>query len=175
MSNSLSSAFMLESKLLSHPQNPVLSPNFSPTTNPTKQQRRMAMALILLVFALALVLFHERDFWFPDEMQVQDDTQQASLAATAKGIRQRHSASRPHDRGRIRPQPAVDSVELADRGPSAGTTGMVLPPLEVEVVTAGSHRKLRLGSNIVQVDLERASSLSLAKPRVVVDSPSGLR
>jgi hypothetical protein len=27
----------------------------------------------------------------------------------------------------------------------------------------------------VQVDLERASSLSLAKPRVVVDPPSGLR
>ena len=135
----------------------------------------MAMALILLVFALAVVLFHERDFWFPDEMQVQDDTQQASLAATAKGIRQRHSASKAHGRGRIRPQPAVDSVESADMGSSTGTTGMVLPPLEVEVVTAGSHRKLRLGSNIVQVDLERASSLSLAKPSVVVDPPSGLR
>jgi hypothetical protein len=166
---------MLESELFSHPQDRVLSSNLSPTTNPRTQQRRMGMALILLVFALAVVLFHERDFWFPDEMQVQDDTQQASLAATAKGIRQRHSASKAHGRGRIRPQPAVDSVESADMGSSTGTTGMVLPPLEVEVVTAGSHRKLRLGSNIVQVDLERASSLSFAKPSVVVDPPSRLR
>jgi hypothetical protein len=155
---------MLESKLFSHPQNPVLSPNFSPSTNPTKQQRRMAMALVLLVFALALVLFRDRDFWFPDQVQVQDDTQQATLAATAKNVRQKHSKSKAHGRQPIHPGSVVDSVELADRGASASTTAMVLPPLEVEVITAGSHRKLRLGSNIVQVDLERASSLSFAKP-----------
>jgi hypothetical protein len=166
---------MLESKLFSHPQNPVLSPNFSPSTNPTKQQRRMAMALVLLVFALALVLLRDRDFWFPDQVQVQDETQQASLAATAKNVRRKHSTSKAHGGQSIHPGSVVDSVESADRGPSAGMTGMVLTPPEVEVVTAGSHRKLRLGSNIVQVDLERASSLSLAKPSVVVDPPSGLR
>ncbi len=167
---------MLESKLFSHPQNPVLSSNLSQTTNPRTQQRRMAMALILLVFALAVVLFHERDFWFPDEMQVLDDTQQASLAATATGIRQRHPASKAHGRGRIRPQPAVDSVASADIGTSEATTRMVSSPLEVEVLAADYHRRLRLGSNIVQVDLARASSLSGANPRVFVDSsPSGLR
>lgn len=160
----LSWAFMLESKLFSHPQNPVLTPNFSPSTNPSKQQRRMEMALVLLVFTLAVVLFHDRDFWFPDELQVQDDTQQASLAATAKKVRQKHSTSKAHGRQPIHSGSVVDSVELADRGPTAGTTAMVLPPLEVEVITAGSHRKLRLGSNIVQVNLERASSLSFAKP-----------
>jgi len=133
------------------------------------------MALILLVFALAVVLFHERDFWFPDEMQVQDDTQQASLAATAKNVRRKHSTSKAHGRQPIHPGSVVDSVESADRAPAAAMTRIVLPPPEVEVVTAGSHRKLRLGSNIVQVDLERASSLSLAKPSVVVDPPSGLR
>jgi hypothetical protein len=166
---------MLESKRFSHPQNRVLSLDLSQTTNPRTQQRRMAMALILLVFALAVVLFQERDFWFPDEMQVQDDTQQASLAATAK-IRQRHSALKAHGRGRIRPQPAVESVASADMGPSEATTRMVSSPLEVEVLAANYHRRLRLGSNIVQVDLARASSLSGAKPRVFVDSsPSGLR
>ena len=122
------------------------------------------MALVLLVFALALVVFRERDFWFPDQLQVQDDTQQASLAATAKNVRQKHSKSKAHGRQPIHPGSVLDSVELADRGASAGTTAVVLPPLEVEVITAGSHRKLRLGSNIVQVDLERASSLSFAKP-----------
>jgi len=122
------------------------------------------MALVLLVFALALVLFRERDFWFPDQVQVQDDTQQASLAATAKNVRQKHSKSKAHGRQPIHPGSVVDSVELADRGPTAGMTAMVFPPPEVDVITAGSHRKLRLGSNIVQVDLERASSLSFAKP-----------
>ena len=167
---------MLGSKLYSHPQNPVLSSNLSQNTNPRTQQRRMAMALILLMFALAVVLFHERDFWFPDEMQVQDDTQQASLAGSARGIRQRHSASKAHGRGRIRPRPAVDSVASADMGPSVATTRRVSSPLEVEVLAADYHRRLRLGSNIVQVDLARASSLSGANPRVFVDSsPSGLR
>jgi hypothetical protein len=52
---------------------------------------------------------------------------------------------------------------------------MMLSPLEIEVVAANSHRKLRLGSNIVQVDLEPASSLSRAKPRVVDTNPSALR
>lgn len=117
---------------------------------------------MLLVFTLALVLFRERDFWFPEQVQVQDDTQQASLAATAKNVRHTHSSSKAHGKERIRPGTVVlDSVESADRGPSVA---MVSSPLEVEVVAAGSHRKLRLGSNIVQVDLERASSLSLAKP-----------
>jgi hypothetical protein len=49
---------------------------------------------------------------------------------------------------------------------------MALPPVEVEVFAANSHRKLRLGSNIVQVDLERASSLSRARPNAVVDLSS---
>ncbi|MGE5054644.1 MAG: hypothetical protein ACM3WP_10805 [Acidobacteriota bacterium] len=135
----------------------------------------MTLALMLLVFTLAVVLFHDRDFWFPDELQVQDDTQEASLAATARNVRRKHSTSKAH-RERTRPEAAVDSVASADKGQSVATTRMVSSPLEVEVVAADSHRKLHLGSNIVQVDLERASSLSGAKPRVFVDSsPSGLR
>jgi hypothetical protein len=135
----------------------------------------MALALMLLVFALALVLFRDRDFWFPDKVQVQNDAQQGSLAATAKNVRQKHSTSNAHGRERIRPEAVVDSVESADRDPSVATARMMLSPLEVEVVAADSHRKLRLGSNIVQVDLERASSLSRAKPRVVDTNPSALR
>jgi hypothetical protein len=135
----------------------------------------MALALMLLVFALALVLFRDRDFWFPDKVQVQDDTQQASLATTAKNVRQRHSTSKTDGRQRIRPEAVVDSLESEDRGPSVATARMMLSPLEVEVVAADSHRKLRLGSNIVQVDLERASSLSRAKPRAVDPNPAALR
>jgi len=136
----------------------------------------MALALMLLVFALALVLFRDRDFWLPDKVQVQDDSQQASLAATAKNVRQKHSTSKAQGRERISPEAVVDSVESADTGASVATARMVLPPLEVEVVAADSHRKLRLRSNIVKVDLERTSSLSRAKPRAVVDpDPSALR
>jgi hypothetical protein len=131
----------------------------------------MAMALTLLVFTLAFVLFHDRDFWF-NEMHVQDDTQHASLAATAKNIRQKHSTSKARRRGQSRPKAVVGSLESADKGPNAATTRMALPPPEVEVFSANSHRKLRLGSNIVQVDLERASSLSRARPSVVVDFSS---
>ena len=131
---------------------------------------------MLLVVTLGLVLFHDRDFWFPEEVQVQDDTQQASLAATAKNVGQKHPASKAHARERIRPEAIVDLAESADRGPSVAATTMVLPPQEVEVIAADSHRKLRLGSNIVQVDLGRASSPSRAKPNVLGDpNPFGLR
>lgn len=167
---------MLESKAFSHSRNLVSDLNTLPITNQRKQQRRMATALMLLVFTLVLVLFHDRDFWFPEEVRVQDDTQQASLAATATNVRQKHPASKAHTRDRIRPEGIVDSAESADRGPSVAATAIVLPPQEVEVIAADSHRKLRLGSNIVQVNLERASSPSRAKPNVLVHTnPSGPR
>ena len=128
------------------------------------------MALMLLVFTLALVVFHDRDFWL-NEVQVQDDTQHASLAASAKKIRQKHSTSKAHRSEQTGIGAAVGSAESADMGFNAATARIALPPLEVEVVAANSHRKLRLGSNIVQVDLERPSSLSQARP-VVVDLSS---
>jgi hypothetical protein len=131
----------------------------------------MAMALTLLVFTLAFVVFHDRDFWF-NQMQVQDDAQHATVAATARNIRQKHSTPKAHRREQNHPEPVVGSVELADMSPNAATTRMALPPVEVEVFAANSHRKLRLGSNIVQVDLERASSLSRARPNAVVDLSS---
>jgi hypothetical protein len=148
---------MLESKPFSHPQHHPLGSYSLESTNRTRQQNRMALALILLVFTLASVVFHDRDFWL-NELQVQDDTQQASLAASAKNIRQRHSTSKAHRSEQARPKAVVSSVEKADMDPNAGLTRMALPSLEVEVVAANSHRKLRLGSNIVQVDLERLSS-----------------
>jgi hypothetical protein len=166
---------MLESKPFSHPQSHGLRSNPSLSTNRRSQQRRMTMALMLLLFALALVLFRDRDFWFPDDVQVQDDTERASLSATAKNVQRRHSRSKARGRGPIRLESVVDSLEVADRGPSVATTRMVSPLMEVEVLAADSHRKLRLGSNTVQVNLERASSLSRAKPGVVVDpNPSRL-
>lgn len=132
----------------------------------------MAVALMLLIFTLAFVVYRDRDFWLPAEVPFQDNAQQASLAETSKSMQQRHSKSKAHGQERTRPGTVVRSIESSELAPDTATTSTTSPLLEVEVVAANSHRKLRLGSNIVQVNLERDSPLSQDKSNVVEPSPS---
>jgi protein TonB len=131
----------------------------------------MAAALILLVITLASVLYHDRDFWFPDQVQTQDDEQQTtSTTATANTVPHKQSRARIDRKEQNHPTAAVATEVAEDAGPSITTTRTVLPPLDVEVVAGDSHRKLRPGSNSVQVDLARGSTLSRATPSVPVES-----
>jgi periplasmic protein TonB len=47
-----------------------------------KQRRMMVAALVLLLIALGLVLYHDRDFWFPDTDEAQDDQTPPTTTAT---------------------------------------------------------------------------------------------
>lgn len=136
-----------------------------------RQQRLMAAALILLVITLVSVLYHDRDFWFPDQAQTQEDDQQAApTAATANSVPHKESQAKEHAKEQIHPGASIaPKAELSeDSGTSVTTTRTVLPPLEVEVVAGDSHRKLRPGSNTVQVDLAHGSALSRATPSVPI-------
>ena len=53
-----------------------------PNANAVKQQRLMVAAFIMLVIALIAVLYHDRDFWFPDQQLVQEQPEPASPAPT---------------------------------------------------------------------------------------------
>jgi protein TonB len=121
----------------------------------------MVGSLCLLLLALGIVLWHDRDFWFPDTPEAESDqpvetspdpkitpAQPAALATkptAPKPKRQVASAAKPPTQTAApqTPPPAV-----------ATTTRTVLPPLEVEVVAGDSHRTIRPGSSSVRVDLQ---------------------
>ena len=176
---------MLASKSISNPSqrlspHPSSSPtgvslvSSSRTTARGRQQRLMAAALILLLVTLVSVLYHDRDFWFPDQAQTQDEDQQAaSTTPTVSKAVRKETRSKGYSKEQNHPAAAVTAevaADTADAGPSTTITRTVLPPLDVEVVAGDSHRKLRPGSNSVQVDLARGSTLSHATPSVPVES-----
>lgn len=128
------------------------------------QRRMMLTALALLIVALVVVIYRDRDFWFPDTddaddldpvpatvtIQTQPTAATMSSADTksvgAKSSAKRHSKE-PAATAAIAPQnPAGPLVASNDR--------TVLPPLEVEVVAGDYHRHVRSGTNSLRVDLQ---------------------
>jgi periplasmic protein TonB len=125
---------------------------------PPKQQRMMVTALTLLLIALGFVLYQDRDFWFPDTQQAEDQSQPATPGATATS-----AASIPHTRT-VHKAPRKHEAQPKEAAPSAPPPGAtitartVLPPLEVEVVAGSTHRTVRPGSNSVRVEMQPDSA-----------------
>jgi TonB family protein len=128
-----------------------------------KQRRTMGIALALLVVALGIVLYRDRDFWFPDAedaMEVDAPASQTLTSATPAAPSGISKATPPtvvskHGRGGVpTSQPVLSAV--SDE-PAAAVQRTLLPPLEVEVVAGDAHRTIRPGSNSVRVDLQPES------------------
>ena len=120
----------------------------------------MVVALVLLLVSLSIVLYRDRDFWFPDteeadgRLESPPDAQSTPSPATAAA-----PAAAPAPRRKAQVHEAVrrdSQVSNDPPSPGATITRTVLPPLEVEVVAGDAHRTLRPGSNAVHVDLQRA-------------------
>ncbi len=114
----------------------------------------MVTALTLLLIALGFVLYQDRDFWFPETQQAEDQSQPATPVATGTSAasiphtRAVHQASRKHSAQPKEPDPPAPP-------PGATITARtVLPPLEVEVVAGSVHRTVRPGSNSVRVEMQ---------------------
>jgi TonB family protein len=149
----------------------------------SRQQGLMMSALVLLLVALGVVLYLDRDFWFPETMEADDQLQQASPVAA--------SASQNTANGQIAAQTKTTakralksmsismSVPKANSAPDAAsdapfaavTQRTALPPLEVEVVAGDAHRVLQPGSNSIHVDLQPGSSLAIAAPIAIPGAP----
>lgn len=139
-----------------------LSPSPSLNANAIKQQRLMVAAFILLMIALVSVLYHDRDFWFPDQQLVEEQPEPTSpaQAASTSAVPQKQAPATPKKRTHHGAAPEPQIVQ--DPGPAVTTVRTVLPPLDVEVIAGDSHRNLRPKSNSVQVDLQRGSAPSRA-------------
>ena len=134
--------------------------------NSPRQRRLMLVALGLLLISLTLVLYRDRDFWFPDTQDaetrplspsVAQDTQTTLSPAPPTATIAPASRKKPHVREAVT-KDSQKSNDSSNPGPAVTTTRTVLPPLEVEVVAGDAHRTVRAGSNAVHVDLERAPS-----------------
>jgi TonB family protein len=128
-----------------------------------KQRRLMVGSLCLLLLALGVVLWHDRDFWFPDAPDAESDqpvesipTKQApALPSTAiKPV----TATRSKHSSKHQVAATVQTPAPSDPVAPVTTTRTALPPLEVEVVAGDSHQTLRPGSSSVRVDLQPGAS-----------------
>ena len=137
------------------------------SSQPSQQQRLMIVALTLLLIALGFVLYRDRDFWFPDTQETDNQPLQAApLSATTAQPTPAPQASAPHKKTRSRGAQPKEASPVPDPPTSPTTiTRTVLPPLEVEVVAGDAHRTLHPGINSVHVDLQPASpSQETAEP-----------
>jgi periplasmic protein TonB len=126
------------------------------------QQRLMVVALTLLLIALGVVLYHDRDFWFPDTQEAETDQPADGTAAarnptrtanTSAGLPAKTTAKEKH--ASAKPAAKENAPQAPTPPPMTATTQRtVLPPLEVEVVAGDNHRTVRPGNNSVRVDLQ---------------------
>jgi len=153
------------------PARRLLAAPSSPSQEP-KQRRMMVIALSILLVALGFVLYRDRDFWFPD---TQEADNQPSPTERAKTIAAQTSAmpktsSRTATPARHRasdpPPKPEDSSPTAPAAPPITTVASrtVLPPLEVEVVAGNIRRALLPNSNSVRVDLRPGSPAQAVSP-----------
>jgi TonB family protein len=159
-----------------------LSAPEAPAAREPKQRRMMVVALVLLLVALGFVLYRDRDFWFPDtddaddqlepapiSQPVQQQTQPiqavtqpkaatvAKAAATNKKSHSKHEAKEVETASAIAPDTATQQESSAPPLSSASARTQ-LPALEVEVVAGDNHRLVRPGTNSVHVDLQPGSA-----------------
>jgi TonB family protein len=137
----------------------------------SRQRGLMVGSLCLLVLALSIVLWHDREFWFPDSSDADVDqtaetspvvvespaAQQVTPAAKLAPVEKSHRKTAHNSAKTGTAVPMVAAiVEPAPELPSGPvvTSRTVLPPLEVEVVAGDHHRIVRPGSNALHVELE---------------------
>ncbi len=140
-----------------------------PSSQEPTQRRLMAAALSLLLIALVFVLYHDRDFWFPDTQDAEDQADQpVTVAASAQAPATQSGSARKRSHS-ARPQLTASAQPAASTPPIVATaTRTVLPPLEVEVVAGDSHRQMRPASGAVQIDVQPETHDVIAdKPPVI--------
>jgi len=128
---------------------------------PVQQRHLMIVALALLLITLGFVLYHDRDFWFPDTTEADNQTMQGPAPSpTAALATQRPQAQPTHRKAQARSLPVSNSLVADTPVPPTTITRTVLPPLEVEVIAGSVHKLVRPGTNSVRVDLQQPDSSS---------------
>jgi TonB family protein len=129
----------------------------------SRQSRKKALALALLLAAFVALIVKDRQFWFGSDESDDADLAQPEVAAqTPAKAAPAAVEARPIAVSPARKQGASARVSQAERVESAvaATERTALPPLEVEVIAGDSRRTLRPGSNATKVEITNAGSPS---------------
>lgn len=149
-----------------------------------KQRKLMLVSLSLLLLALGIVLWRNRDFWFPEETDAEIEepierpptAKVAPVQPSASVARSRLTAkSQPKQKHRTAVEaesPAPSAPDLPDPPPVTISARTVLPPLDVEVVAGDTHRTIRPGSSSVRVELQPGTPTE-SIPEQAVDEDAG--
>jgi TonB family protein len=121
----------------------------------SQQTRRLLLALVLLLAALAAVLIKDRDFWFGHGSATVEPYTPETPAAVQTPI---NSAAQPQQTVQQHPSkkqmtPAVAVQSRQEEAPAVTTKRTILPPLNVEVVAGSKHSKLHPGSNATELEI----------------------
>jgi TonB family protein len=157
-------------------ERPFLAASRSTVVEDPKQKKLMLGTLSLLVLTLVVLLWHERDFWFPDSPDADLD-QPAETVPAAKGAARPSSSAKIASVAKHKHQAAAVLAKTpappAPTAPAATTaTRTVLPPLEVEVVAGDNHRTIRPGSSSVRVDLQPGAAPQSVNEPTLVETPT---
>jgi len=129
-----------------------------------KNRRNLLLALIILLFTLAIALVKNHDFWFGSDQAA--DVENSTPVSTPKNVAPVPATTNPVA-GKSVPAPAPKKNQVA---PNSSTPAQVtgntviaatrteLPPMEVEVVAGDNHRTVRPGSNSVLVVMPPTSA-----------------
>jgi periplasmic protein TonB len=140
------------------------------------QPRRLQIALVLLLVALAVVIVKDRDFWFGSDEGLESDAagseslpKAASAAVPAKTAQPSAAptlTAKKRVAAKIPAKPAVNESSqqnaASPASPVVATTRTVLPPLDVEVVAGDTHRTVHPGSNVAKVEIRGDSNRATA-------------
>lgn len=140
----------------------------SPRPAGSRQHQLMVGSLVLLLAALGMLLYNDRDFWFPDTQEADAEQSLPAPASPATGntARATDAAHAAKKHSNSKPQTAKDTATQAADPPPVTAVRTALPPLQVEVVAGNVHNTLRSGTNSVHVDLQPGSP-----PQAVADPP----
>lgn len=147
-----------------------------------KQPRRLMIALVLLLVALAVVLVKDREFWFGSDEALESDStgsesvtkaSPAAVPATSPAPAPRAAVAKKTTAPKtssVTPTPAATEPVRTDAAstdsPAVATNRAVLPPLDVEVVAGDSHRAVHPGSTVTRVqipsDSNRVSAVAIS-------------
>jgi TonB family protein len=137
----------------------------------TTQSRRLQIALVLLLAALAVVVGTDHDFWFGSDQaseseaglpETKADSAASPVKTSAAPVAQTANAKQrvvPKTKTSATSQVAAPAQETADaNSPVVATSRTVLPPLDVEVVAGDTHHTVHPGSNIAKVEISNDSN-----------------
>jgi len=131
-----------------------------------QQPRRLMLALVLLLVALAGVVIKDRQFWFGTEQSTIDADEPAATQTVAREIPPTAKKTQPvaasaKKQVSVAKIPAQPQPQPADT-PAIAATRTILPPLDVEVVAGDSHKTVRPGSNTTKLEITRPAATAHA-------------